>query len=328
MTAPADALLAAPAAAALGAFLLWRARARLPHASPNARSLHAEPVPRVGGLAIWAGAIPAALIAGLPGTAPLPIALAMLAVGGISLLDDWRGVHPVPRLLVQLAAAATAASAVLSLHDGMAFAVGVFVATIVIAWSANAFNFMDGTDGLAALCAMLGFGAYGIGAYLADLSPLPYFALVLAIVPFAAMNWPPARMFMGDCGAVPLGFLAAVAGIAEWQRGSWPGWFPLLVFLPFLADATVTLVQRTLRRERVWEAHRSHYYQRLHQMGAGHAGTLRIYGALMAGAGASAVATLALMPSLGWAMLALWCTVTGAFFRRINYHWQLRTPSS
>ncbi len=283
-------------------------------------------MPRVGGLAIWAGAVPAALVAGLPGGATLPTAGALLAVGAVSVLDDWRGVHPVRRLLVQIAAATTAASAFVPQSGTAATLVVLLLATLVIAWSANAFNFMDGTDGLAAICAMLGFGAYGLGALLAGSSPVPYFALVLAIVPFAAMNWPPARMFMGDCGAVPLGFLAAVAGLAEWQRGTWPGWFPLLVFLPFLADATVTLVQRALRHERVWEAHRSHYYQRLHQMGAGHAGTLRIYGALMAGAAASAVATLALLPGFGWVVLALWCTVMGAFFRRINYHWQLRTP--
>ena len=88
---------------------------------------------------------------------------------------------------------------------------------------------------------------------------------------------------MGDIGAVPLGFLAALLGLAGWGAGTWPAWFPLLVFLPFVADASVTLAARAWRRERVWEAHRSHHYQRLHQLGAGHRGTLLVYGVLMAG---------------------------------------------
>ena len=99
---------------------------------------------------------------------------------------------------------------------------------------------------------------------------------------------------MGDVGAVPMGFLAAALGAGRLaRRDAGPAWFPLLVFLPFVADATVTLGKRLWRRERVWEAHRMHYYQRLHQLGAGHRGTLLVFGVLMAGTTASALATLA-----------------------------------
>jgi UDP-N-acetylmuramyl pentapeptide phosphotransferase/UDP-N-acetylglucosamine-1-phosphate transferase len=309
------------ACASVATAILWCSRQRLPHAAPNARSLHDEPVPRVGGLAIWAGFAPSLLLAPLSWAASPVIVLALAAVGVVSLVDDWRGVAPVSRLLVHVAAAALAAFAV---RGDASWAWALLLAMPAIIWSANAFNFMDGSDGLAALCAMLGFATYG-AASIADGSGAAYFALAAAVVPFAVMNRPPARIFMGDCGAVPLGFLAALAGIAEWRRGAWPAWFPLLVFLPFLADATATLVQRALRGERVWEAHRSHYYQRVLQMGAGHAGTLRLYGALMAGTGASALVTLALMPALGWPVLAVWCAVLGAFFRRVDYHWRSRT---
>jgi UDP-N-acetylmuramyl pentapeptide phosphotransferase/UDP-N-acetylglucosamine-1-phosphate transferase len=65
----------------------------------------------------------------------------------------------------------------------------------------------------------------------------------------------PARVFLGDVGAVPLGFLASALGLAGWAGGAWTWWFPLLVFSPFIADATVTLLRRLARRERVWEAH-------------------------------------------------------------------------
>ena len=126
-----------------------------------------------------------------------------------------------------------------------------------------------------------------------------YLALAAAVVPFLAVNAPPARAFMGDVGAVPLGFLAATFGIAGCRSGTWPAWFPLLVFLPFVADASTTLVRRVMGGERVWEAHRTHYYQRLHQLGAGHRGTLAIYGALMVGTAGTALTVLAFAPGAG-----------------------------
>ena len=76
-------------------------------------------------------------------------------------------------------------------------------------------------------------------------------------------------MFLGDVGAVPLGFFAAAFGIAGVAGGAWEPWFPLLVFLPFIADASATLARRIAARERFWESHKSHHYQRLHQLGAG-----------------------------------------------------------
>jgi UDP-N-acetylmuramyl pentapeptide phosphotransferase/UDP-N-acetylglucosamine-1-phosphate transferase len=75
---------------------------------------------------------------------------------------------------------------------------------------------------------------------------------------------------MGDVGSVPLGFLAAVLGLHGWGMGAWPAWFPLLVFSVFIVDATVTLLRRGLRGEKVWMAHREHYYQRLIQSGWSH----------------------------------------------------------
>jgi hypothetical protein len=72
---------------------------------------------------------------------------------------------------------------------------------------------------------------------------------------------------------VPLGFLAAAFGVIGWQQGDWIWWFPLLVFSPFIVDASVTLTRRLLAGARVWEAHRDHYYQRLVQLGLGHRGT-------------------------------------------------------
>ncbi|MDH2915331.1 MAG: glycosyl transferase family 4, partial [Gallionella sp.] len=77
-------------------------------------------------------------------------------------------------------------------------------------------------------------------------------------------------IFMGDAGSISLGFLAVAMGVWGVQKGNWTVWFPLLVFSPFIVDATVTLVKRSLRGAKITEAHREHYYQRAIQLGVGH----------------------------------------------------------
>jgi hypothetical protein len=129
-------------------------------------------------------------------------------------------------------------------------------------------------------------------------------------------------MVLGAVGAEPLGFLAAAMGFGGIVDGLWPAWFPPLVVLPFVADATVTLALRLVRGERVWEAHNVHYYQRLHRLGAGHRGTLAVYGALMAGTASTAVACASLYPAWGAHALAAWCAVCLLLFAAIDYHWR------
>ena len=317
------ALLAALLAAA-GVFVLGRCAGFLPQAHPTGRSLHDRPVLRVGGLAIWAGFVPVALASPPVAAIATPVwFVALAAVAVVSLIDDWRGVHPVPRLAVHAGAALVATLAVLGppAHADVGRLPEVALMTLGIAWSANLFNFMDGNDGLAAVMAICGFTAYAIAAEIAGAPAEVYAALAAATVPFLVVNLPPARAFMGDVGAVPMGFLAAVFGIAGWRAGVWPGWFPLLVFLPFVADATVTLARRAVRGERVWEAHRTHYYQRLHQLGAGHGGTLASYGVLMAASSATALTVLSWKPDAGWWALAAFASIVAALFARIDYHW-------
>ena len=93
---------------------------------------------------------------------------------------------------------------------------------------------------------------------------------------------------MGDAGSIPLGFLAGGFGLAGWQAGVWPAWFPVLVFSPFIVDASVTLMRRALRRQRIWQAHCEHYYQRLVRSGWGHRKTALAGYALMLACGAVA----------------------------------------
>jgi UDP-N-acetylmuramyl pentapeptide phosphotransferase/UDP-N-acetylglucosamine-1-phosphate transferase len=94
-------------------------------------------------------------------------------------------------------------------------------------------------------------------------------ALAGAALAFLAFNLR-GKIFMGDGGSIPLGFLAASLGLTGWQAGAWPIWFPAMVFAPFIVDAGVTLARRIARGEKFWEAHREHYYQRAVQMGLSH----------------------------------------------------------
>ncbi|MGH8750160.1 MAG: glycosyl transferase, partial [Burkholderiales bacterium] len=120
-------------------------------------------------------------------------------------------------------------------------------------------------------------------------------------------NFHPARIFLGDAGSIPLGFLAAALGGMGWLQNDWPAWFPFLVFSPFIMDASVTLVKRALKRKKIWQAHREHYYQRLVQIGWGHRRTAWFEYVLMLAAGASALWGVNQEPVWQSALLAGWC---------------------
>jgi UDP-N-acetylmuramyl pentapeptide phosphotransferase/UDP-N-acetylglucosamine-1-phosphate transferase len=177
--------------------------------------------------------------------------------------------------------------------------------------------------------ALFGFGAFALAAWLAN---DPVFVVVAASIAAAAaaflvFNFPPAKVFMGDAGSIPLGFLAAALGLLGWRAGCWPPWFPVLVFSPFIIDASLTLARRMLRGERVWRAHRSHYYQRLVQLGWGHRNTALAEYALMAGCGALALWALGQPPAVQW--LAVGAAV-GAYLvlaALVDVAWRRRSPS-
>ena len=98
---------------------------------------------------------------------------------------------------------------------------------------------------------------------------------------------------MGDAGSIPLGFLAAALGLYGALNGIWPWWFPMLIFSPFIVDASTTLLKRLIRRERVWVAHRQHYYHRLILvLGWTHTKTAVTYGVVMLLAAAHGLSAL------------------------------------
>jgi len=319
-------MLSAVVTAIVLGLLSWNSM-RLPLDYPSGRSLHDRPVARVGGIAIWAGFLPVALLSAGPFATNVAWLGPWAIVTAVSFADDWFGVRAVVRLMVQaIAALAFAVALPANAAEGISTAhvLGSIGIALAVVWSANLFNFMDGNDGLAAVMASCGFGAYGIAALRAGADADVFFALAAATLVFLWVNLPPARTFMGDGGSVGLGFLAAAFGFYGIRAEMWPSWFPLLVFLPFAADATTTVVRRIARGDHLFEAHRTHYYQRLHQMGSGHRGTLLFYAVLIAGTSASALYTLAVAPGLGWSVMAAWIVAIGGLFAGIDYHWRRR----
>jgi UDP-N-acetylmuramyl pentapeptide phosphotransferase/UDP-N-acetylglucosamine-1-phosphate transferase len=288
---------------------------------PNERSLHERPVPRTGGIAVLAGT--ASAVALLQGAYWLPLALA-LVLAAVSLIDDLRNMPTPVRLVAHLAAAAVLVGNVLWPGHPL----GVVLLIVAIAWITNLYNFMDGSDGLAGGMAVIGFGTFAMAAYAAGDVRLAAVcvALAAAAAAFLTHNFPPARIFLGDVGSIPLGFLAGALGVVGWHGGLWPLWFPVLAFGPFIGDATLTLLRRLARRERVWQAHRDHYYQRLVRMGFGHRGTALVGYAVMAACGAVALFALTqpliiqiyafLSAAAGLAVLAAWVDMRWSQFNR------------
>ncbi len=270
---------------------------------PNERSLHLQPVPRIGGL-VLVGVATAAMLVALPALRPLATIAAALML--LSAWDDRHGLPVALRLIAHLAAALLAAGIVMP-----ASAAWVWLAAMVaLTWGMNLYNFMDGSDGLAGGMALIGFAALALaaGSEATELA-LACACIAAAAAGFLLHNFHPARVFLGDAGSIPLGFLAGALGLEGWIDGIWPLWFPLLVFSPFVVDATVTLALRILRGRRPWQAHREHAYQRMVAGGLGHRGTaLAWYGLMLACAG-SALAALRAEAATQALLLGGWAAI-------------------
>lgn len=300
-------------------WLLGAGRAKMALDQPNDRSLHAVAVPRSGGLAVMAGGLAALACVDLPERVPLLAALGVLI--GISLADDFRSLSAAVRFLVHFAVAGIFVAWVLPAHVGWA----VTLACVpVMVWMTNLYNFMDGSDGLAGGMAVFGFGTLAVAAAWGGETGLAVLCLsiVAAALVFLRVNWHPARIFMGDSGSIPLGFAAAAIALIGIARGVWPWWLPVLAFSMFIADASVTLVRRALRGEKIWQAHRTHYYQRMVRMGLGHARTARLCYVAMAVSGGSGLWMQRTGPQWGPALLLVWVMIYALLARTVDRHWR------
>ncbi len=307
---------------------------------PNERSSHTRPTPRGGGVVI-AGislAFGAVLAAGSGGAEArrlfAPYALGAVLVSAVSWLDDLRSLPRGIRLAIH-AAAAAAAVAGLGFWETIAvpvlgpLAIGWLGPALALLWIVgltNAYNFMDGIDGIAAGQAV----AAGTGWYLAARSDGPAFVAGFALLVAAASlgfllhNWSPARIFMGDVGSAFLGYTLAVMPIAYARcaggsAASGAPWLGVLLVWPFVFDTGFTFVRRLLKGENVFEAHRSHLYQRLVAAGWSHARAAALYVGMAcagvpaalawargsAGAGAVSLALAAALASALWLLVIL-----------------------
>lgn len=253
---------------------------------PNSRSLHSEPIPRTGGMGLMFGVLATWILFAVD--LPHSVGIGVFVLTLLSFADDAVGLPVWSRLLVQ---AVVAGGISVMLLSGAYSWTTIILFSVGIIWMSNLFNFMDGSDGLAGGMAFIGFGYYGLAALLAGSCEYAIinFSISAAALAFLMHNFFPARIFMGDAGAIPLGFLAAGLGLLGWMDGLWSMWLPLLVFSPFIADSTVTLIKRCFRAEKIWLAHCGHYYQRAVQSGLGHRNTALFGYVLMLLAGASAV---------------------------------------
>jgi UDP-N-acetylmuramyl pentapeptide phosphotransferase/UDP-N-acetylglucosamine-1-phosphate transferase len=245
---------------------------------PNERSSHVAPTLRGGGIAPVGVVLLAWTALGLAGSAP-PAIVGILAgtvlLAVVCWLDDQRDLSPATRLAAQAAAVAAGLCAVPDTPVLHWLGPEAFFAAVGLSWMwwVNLFNFMDGIDGLAGSeAAAIGGGLLAVGALGSGVDPaaaLLAAAVLGAALGFLIWNWAPARVFLGDVGSAPLGYLTGFLLIATAARGRWLA--ALILPLYFLADATITLARRLLRGEPVWQAHRQHYYQRAVRSGLGHA---------------------------------------------------------
>lgn len=324
---------------AIGSAIMTRwlcsAPALAPLDQPNDRSLHSRPTPRTGGLAILAGVALGVTIAEASGwvgvsfwkTADPARARTWLWVFGVTLViaavsfwDDRRNLHPAVRFCLHGMAATgvvwgggVAVTAVslplageLSLND-----LAGPLTVLGLMWMANLYNFMDGMDGFAGGMTVLGFGTLGYLAWAGGVPDLAVLALLLsaAAAGFLIFNFPPARIFMGDVGSVPLGFLAGILAVLGMRDGLFDLMVPILVFSPFVVDATVTLFRRLARGAKVWQAHREHYYQRLVLAGWGHRRTVLAEYGMMLAAAVTAVLYVRVSEAVRVGMLVAWVVV-------------------
>lgn len=252
--------------------------------APNERSSHTVPTPSGGGVGIVFGGTIATAAAIAPSPWPLGLGLLVaIAIAVIGFVDDRRPLPARFRLIAQLVLVAIAIGVCVPL-DALTARVGLplpaalvaTVAVIAAVYWINLFNFMDGIDGIAGsqaifMCFAAALLTFLNGSVAANAPPFwMLLGVAAATFGFLLLNWPPAKIFMGDAGSTYLGFMLVFLGLVTIAIG----WVSLaqwaILAAAFASDATVTLARRLALRERVFEAHRRHAYQVLSRRWGSH----------------------------------------------------------
>lgn len=240
------------------------------HDVPNDRSSHATPTPRGGGLAVLAGIAAGAASGAAAPSAWLVVGAAIL-LGAVGLVDDARSLPSSVRLLAQLVVGgALGVGLALAGMSGRGDLVAVAVTTLAVAAYVNAFNFMDGVNGMSALNTLVAGGWFAWLGHDRDLQTVALLGAVAAGASLGFLPWNASgRIFLGDVGSYGLGALVAATGVLAWVGGA-PALLVLAPVLVYLADTGWALVTRARRGHRLTEAHRDHVYQRVLGAGWGH----------------------------------------------------------
>lgn len=258
--------------------------------TPNQRSLHIRPTPRGGGIAFVIVCAAGIAVADLLGIKPLTSALGYLVGGAIvvvvSIFDDIRSLPVVVRLLAQLVASVAMLIPLIAqfstIPPALPTSFAVVLAVIWVIGVTNAYNFMDGSDGLIGVQGFVGGLVFAGLAWLSGLFWFAAFAVLVAgsCLGFLLLNWSPAQIFMGDVGSVFLGFTFAFFVLAM-PRGVLPMLGSVLILWPILFDVGFTLFRRVIHRHNPLTAHRSHIYQRLILAGHSPASVALGYGSMV-----------------------------------------------
>jgi Fuc2NAc and GlcNAc transferase len=250
---------------------------------PSGRSSHNVPTPRGGGVAIVLTVAAAApfIAARVPdAVAPFgAVILPTLVVALLGLLDDRYSLTAGLRLVVQLACAVSCIAAVTAIVrpvPSVGTAAVLVFCVFATLWCTNLYNFMDGIDGIAGTEGLFVSVAAAVLISGRDASGIAELLWVTAGAcgGFLVWNWQPARIFMGDVGSAALGFLFAAVATFTWLTGAMSPWVWAILLGAFVTDATVTLLVRWRRGEKLMEAHRSHAYQRVARKLGSHGSTV------------------------------------------------------
>lgn len=237
--------------------------------TPNERSSHRLPTPHGGGTALLLAFASGLTLAALQGTNwswdYLWVSLVALLLMGLGIVDDLLGLSVRLRLPLYALACLLVAWILLAPVQGLGAVIGLAAVALAMLWLVNLYNFMDGIDGIAAGQCLLACGAAALLSWRNGAADYALFCLLLGAsqLGFLVWNWPPARLFMGDAGSIPTGFLLAglaVVGVVDDRLGL-PAWLVLLAI--FIVDASWTLLWRVVTGQPFTRPHRLHAYQRL-----------------------------------------------------------------
>lgn len=246
---------------------------------PNHRTSHQHNTPRGGGVIfvlLWLSAVVLTYFSKITAYETMRVlVIPTLLVAFVSFVDDYFKIRRRYRLISHF----IAASLVLYLMTAQMSFVGstlglltLFILTFYIVWSVNLFNFMDGLDGLASVQSIFIFFTSGCLLYIKGQNDLAFLSCLLSfsVLGFLVWNWPSAEIFMGDVGSTSLGLIYAIFTILSAKRAALPIIIYLMLALPFIFDATMTLMRRAFAGAKWYEAHNQHAFQRLYHAGWSH----------------------------------------------------------